>query len=190
MDSHETGTLPGTGSFRCAACDFVVALAPVDELPVCPSCGGVKFRRASLFAAEDAPPAPPAHDEDDEGSWLAEVRATLDEPGQYLAYREGDSARLVVLSREWTRIGRSLAADIRFDDTTVSRRHALLVRGHDGVRVLDDRSLNGVWVNGERVEWHTLQDGDEVLVGCHALHFLDVAGVESVRPSVRESTPG
>jgi FHA domain/Zinc-ribbon containing domain len=191
MDSHETGTLPGTGSFRCASCDFVVALAPVDELPVCPSCGGIEFRRASLFAAENAPSAPHAHDEDDEGgSWLAEVRATLVEPGQYLAYREGDAVRLVVLSREWTRIGRSLAADIRFDDTTVSRRHALIVRAHDGVRVLDDRSLNGVWVNGERVEWHTLRDGDEVLVGCHALHFLDVARVESVRPSVRESTPG
>ena len=57
------------------------------------------------------------------------------------------------VAREWTRIGRSLAADVRFDDATVSRRHALIVAQADGVRVLDDRSLNGVYVNGRRVEW-------------------------------------
>ena len=39
-----------------------------------------------------------------------------------------------------TRIGRSLSADIRFDDATGSRRHALVVNQADGVRVLDDRS--------------------------------------------------
>ena len=74
---------------------------------------------------------------------------------------------------EWTRIGRCLAADVRFDDPTVSRRHALIVSQADGVRVLDDRSLNGVFVNGERVEWRPLTDGDEIIVGRHRLHFLD-----------------
>ena len=80
----------------------------------------------------------------------------------------------IALEREWTRIGRSLAADIRFDDPTVSRRHALIVRQPDGLRVLDDRSLNGVFVNGERVEWSTLADGDEIVIGRHHLHFVDV----------------
>ncbi len=60
------------------------------------------------------------------------------------------------VSREWTRIGRSLAADIRFDDATVSRRHALIASEEGGVRVLDDRSLNGIQVNGRRVEWSPL----------------------------------
>ena len=36
------------------------------------------------------------------------------------------------LCQEWTRVGRSLAADIRFDDPTVSRRHALIVRSPTG----------------------------------------------------------
>ena len=94
-------------------------------------------------------------------------------PGQYLAWREGDDLRVVPLEREWTRIGRSLAADVRLDDPTVSRRHALIVRQPDGVRVLDDRSLNGVFVNGERVEWRVLGDGDEIVVGRYHLHFLD-----------------
>ena len=89
------------------------------------------------------------------------------------------------LAREWTRIGRSLAADIRFDDPTVSRRHALIVRQHDGVRVLDDRSLNGVFVNGERVEWRALVDGDEIVVGRYRLLFADVrvASGEALAPA-------
>jgi pSer/pThr/pTyr-binding forkhead associated (FHA) protein len=86
----------------------------------------------------------------------------------------------VPLTREWTRIGRSLAADVRFDDPTVSRRHALLVRAPDGVRVLDDRSLNGVFVNGQRVEWSTLAHGDEILVGRYRLHFAKLEAVAAV----------
>src|SRR3712207_321047 len=83
--------------------------------------------------------------------WLRDARDDVPQPGQYLAY-ESDGRRIVVpLAGEWTRIGRSLAADVRFDDATVSRRHALIVNQADGVRVLDDRSLNGVYVNGEQI---------------------------------------
>jgi pSer/pThr/pTyr-binding forkhead associated (FHA) protein len=95
------------------------------------------------------------------------------EAREYLAYEEDGETKIVPLEREWTRVGRSLAADVRFDDSTVSRRHALIVRRPDGLRVLDDRSLNGVFVNGERVERHTLQDGDEILVGRYHLHFIE-----------------
>jgi pSer/pThr/pTyr-binding forkhead associated (FHA) protein len=45
--------------------------------------------------------------------------------------------------------------------------------------VLDDRSLNGVFVNGERVEWSTLKDGDEILVGRYRLYFLSVSDATS-----------
>jgi predicted nucleic acid-binding Zn-ribbon protein len=174
MESHTSGTLVGTGTFRCVACDYVVSLAAADMLPPCPSCGGETFARASLFTAAHVPaPALP------EGSaaheiWLAEARTEIEEPGQYLVYEEDGEAVVHELTREWTRIGRSLAADIRFDDPTVSRRHALVVRQPDGVRVLDDRSLNGVFVNGERIEWHPLRDGDELVVGRHRLSFVDL----------------
>jgi predicted nucleic acid-binding Zn-ribbon protein len=106
---------------------------------------------------------------------LAEARERVDQPGEYVVYEEGGEWRTVALTREWTRIGRSLAADVRFDDPTVSRRHALIVRQPDGVRVLDDRSLNGVFVNGARIEGKTLEDGDEILVGRYRLSFLSVA---------------
>jgi pSer/pThr/pTyr-binding forkhead associated (FHA) protein len=45
---------------------------------------------------------------------------------------------------------------------------------------LDDRSLNGVFVNGERVEWSTLADGDEVVIGRHHLHFINLQAVSGV----------
>ncbi|MHB8491694.1 MAG: FHA domain-containing protein [Solirubrobacteraceae bacterium] len=108
----------------------------------------------------------------DDVAWLTRARRLIEEAGEYLAYEDGSEVRLVALTREWTRIGRSLAADVRFDDPTVSRRHALIVRQADGVRVLDDRSLNGVFVNGERVEWRVLSDGDEIMVGRHRLCYL------------------
>jgi pSer/pThr/pTyr-binding forkhead associated (FHA) protein len=107
--------------------------------------------------------------------WLERARAMTSGPGEYLALDDGDGLRVVPLTREWTRVGRSLAADIRFDDATVSRRHALLVRQADGVRVLDDRSLNGVFVNGQRVDWRIVHDGDEIIVGRYRLTFLVVA---------------
>ncbi len=174
MSSIESGTLAGIGSFQCEQCAYVVTLANDDELPRCPGCGGTEFARASLFAGSSFHGRPWPADESRELGWLDDVRAGLDEPGEYLVYERAGEAKAFALSNQWTRVGRSLAADICFDDPTVSRRHALIVRGPDGVRVLDDRSLNGVFVNGERVEWSTLHDGDEVLVGCHSLRFLEV----------------
>jgi pSer/pThr/pTyr-binding forkhead associated (FHA) protein len=116
--------------------------------------------------------------------WLEQARAGIATPGKYIAYEDDDRAIVVEVSREWTRVGRSLAADVRFDDATVSRRHALIVSQADGVRVLDDRSLNGVYVNGRRVEWSPLRDGDEIMVGRHSLFFVDTATVGSpVEPS-------
>ena len=109
--------------------------------------------------------------------WVEEARAELTVPGRYLAWQDGERRVVVPVSREWTRIGRSLAADLRFDDATVSRRHALLASEEEGVRVLDDRSLNGIEVNGRRVEWSPLADGDAISIGRHVLYFLDTSKV-------------
>jgi hypothetical protein len=173
MESLTSGTLAGTGSFRCEQCGYVVTLAASDALPACPGCRGSDFVRASLFSAgrfqrrSGEAPSP-----EQRGALVAAARAEVTEPGEYLAYEDAGRLRVVDLAKEWTRVGRSLAADIRFDDPTVSRRHALIVRQPDGVRVLDDRSLNGVFVNGERVEWRALRDGDEIVVGRYRLQYL------------------
>ena len=176
MESLTSGTLAGMGSFRCEECGYVVTLAAKDQLPECPSCASRNFTRASLFSGPRfARGGADAKSPEERAAWLAEARSTLSDPGQYLAFERDGRTEAIVLQREWTRVGRSLAADVRFDDPTVSRRHALIVRQADGVRVLDDRSLNGVFVNGERVEWRELRDGDEIVVGRYRLTFLDVA---------------
>ena len=180
MKAWTSGSVAGTGTFRCTACDSPVSLDSAHELPTCPNCGGTEFVRASLFTTSQQPLLDLGPTVED-GSWLEELRDRLHDPGQYVAYRSDDEVVAYALAREWTRIGRSLAADIRFDDPTVSRRHALIVRQPDGLRVLDDRSLNGVFVNGERVEWSTLADGDEVVIGRHHLHFIDVPVVSGMR---------
>jgi predicted nucleic acid-binding Zn-ribbon protein len=190
MQTLTSGAIAGAGSFRCQHCDYVLTLHSSDILTNCPRCGGEAFARASLFRAgrldagtsehEDtlAGPHSPAAISQEQAEREASLTATRDrveEPGEYLVYEESGQWRTVALTREWTRIGRSLAADVRFDDPTVSRRHALVVRQPDGVRVLDDRSLNGVFVNGARIEGQALEDGDEILVGRYRLSFLSVA---------------
>ena len=132
-----------------------------------------------LSGQASVPVQPPAAVERERPAWLQDARLGLTQPGKYLAYEESGRQIVVPLSQEWTRVGRSLAADIRFDDATVSRRHALVVSQAEGVRVLDDRSLNGVYVNGDRVEWAPLTDGDEITIGRHSLFFLDTATVGS-----------
>ncbi len=108
-------------------------------------------------------------------SWLASARERLPGPGRYLACREADAEIAIFpVARGWTRIGRSAAADVRLDDPSVSRRHALLVSEKpSSLRVLDDRSLNGILLNGDLVEWGRLGDGDELGIGRFRLFVLE-----------------
>jgi pSer/pThr/pTyr-binding forkhead associated (FHA) protein len=87
---------------------------------------------------------------------------------------EDGEIEVFAIERGWTRIGRSVAADVRLDDPSVSRRHALVVaEPGKGLHVLDDRSLNGVFVNGESVEWGPIEDGDELSIGRYTLYVLE-----------------
>ena len=117
----------------------------------------------------------PAPTPDTRPEWVQQARADLAPGERFLAFEEGGRRTVVPVSREWTRVGRSLGADLRFDDATVSRRHALIACDDAGVRVLDDRSLNGIQVNGRRVETSPLTDGDELSIGRHVLFFLEAA---------------
>lgn len=182
MDSHEAGTLAGAGSFRCQTCGFAVALRQRDEVPQCPSCGGGKFERAPMFSATS--PLPTVSVKEDAADWLVAAREALVAAGDYLAFEADDRVQVVPLQDGWTRIGRSLSAHIRLDDPTVSRRHALVYRGVEGAKVLDDRSLNGVFHNGSPVELAHLEDSDVISVGRFTLHFIafDGRGGQGVEP--------
>jgi FHA domain-containing protein len=182
-EAHASGdpitALGGGGSLICVECGYGLSLRALEELPnsatvpTCPTCGGTEFRRGSIFdrptvAADAVEPAltKPA--------WLAEARVEAG-AGPHLAYfdAEGEGAHVFALPVGWSRIGRGTNADIRLDDPSVSRRHALVVRTAEGeLRALDDRSLNGLFVNGERVDWAQLDDGDELEIGSFRIYVI------------------
>lgn len=68
--------------------------------------------------------------------------------------------------------GRHPDSDIFLDDVTVSRRHAEFHRGPDGFTVSDVGSLNGTYVNRDRIDRVRLNDGDEVQIGKFRLVFF------------------
>jgi hypothetical protein len=177
-DVHHAGeTAGGVGSFICQGCSFPVSFEPAESIPRCPNCGGTDFRRSSLFEqptlrniAVTRPAAKPEQ-------WLDGVRESISEPGKYLAMFADGRTRVIELSAGWSRIGRSRSADIRLDDPTVSRRHAVIVQTPEGeLRVLDDRSMNGIRVNGEPVDWCPVADGDELQIGRYSLSVIESAG--------------
>ena len=180
MDEPRSEAFMENGPLRCAQCGELVALAPGEAAESCPRCGSTVLAPAEEPAGTAVGPVVSA--ERVLPAWMADPVALLAEAGEYLCFEDGDEVVVVPLTREWTRIGRSLAADVRFDDPTVSRRHALIVRGPDGVRVLDDRSLNGVFVNGQRVEWSPLAHGDEIRVGRHRLYYATLEPVPAAAP--------
>ncbi len=80
------------------------------------------------------------------------------------------------LDAEVTRAGRHPDSDIFLDDITVSRRHAEVIRRSDGFHVLDAGSLNGTYVNRDRVEEAKLSNGDELQIGKFKLVFFTGQG--------------
>jgi DNA-directed RNA polymerase subunit RPC12/RpoP len=175
---YETGRVVGAGSFICIECGVTVALAALEAIPECTTCGSTRFRRASLFEQPTTDSA--TVEVETELGWLDDARARLGQQGRtghFLAFESDRGVAILPLAEGWTRIGRSVTAEIRLDDPTVSRRHAVIVlTPRRELRVLDDRSLNGVFVNGDQVEWSALHDGDELAIGRYRLYVLDTTG--------------
>jgi pSer/pThr/pTyr-binding forkhead associated (FHA) protein len=90
-----------------------------------------------------------------------------------LAVRRGPNAGArFLLDHDVTTSGRHPDSDIFLDDVTVSRRHAEFHREGGVFTVRDVGSLNGTYVNRERVESATLSNGDEVQIGKFRLVFI------------------
>ena len=170
--------MPGAGTFFCLKCGTQVCLQEDDAMPHCARCRGTSFRRDSIFEPMQEHGTQtlefPAPGQDLPSGWLEEAREALPGAGRYLVGRGEDAIRVFQVKEGWTRIGRSIAADIRLDHPSVSRRHALVVSEPDAsLRVLDDRSLNGVFVNGDEIDWGKLEDGDELRIGRYQLFVLE-----------------
>jgi hypothetical protein len=89
-----------------------------------------------------------------------------------LVVRRGpNSGSRFLLDSDVTTAGRHPSSDIFLDDVTVSRRHAEFVRAGAGFAVRDVGSLNGSYVNRERIDEAGLSGGDEVQIGKYRLVF-------------------
>ncbi len=95
-----------------------------------------------------------------------------------LVVQRGPSAgSRFLLDTDLVSAGRHPESEIFLDDVTVSRRHAEFRRGPDGYRVADVGSLNGTYVNRDRIDEVRLQGGDEVQIGKYRLvYFASHAG--------------
>lgn len=107
--------------------------------------------------------------------------AVLEEPPAgtaLLVVKRGPNAgSRFLLDADVTTVGRHPESDIFLDDVTVSRRHAEFVREGGGFLVRDVGSLNGTYLDRERIDSAGLAGGDEVQIGKYRLVFL--AGARS-----------
>lgn len=176
-EAFATGSMPGEGTYFCLVCGTQVSLHETDALPACERCGASSFRRDSIFSSLQGHGSPTVEfaiaAERESPPWLDEARQLLGEPGYHLTMRERGEIQTFALPSGWIKIGRCTTAEIYLDDPSVSRRHAI-VNSKEGrnPRILDDRSFNGVLVNGRKVDVAELEPGDELTIGRHSLYLL------------------
>jgi hypothetical protein len=94
--------------------------------------------------------------------------------GLYLALGDGSDTRLLRVEADISHLGRGSGAEIRFDDHRVSRDHAILVRHGRNLRLLDNRSANGTFVNGRRIVAAPVYAGDVIDLGPVRLRLVEV----------------
>jgi pSer/pThr/pTyr-binding forkhead associated (FHA) protein len=95
-------------------------------------------------------------------------------PGRFLEVQGPGESLLIPLGTGVMHIGRGLSADLRLDEKSVSRRHAMLVHRPTGPRLLDDRSSNGTFVNGRQIVQADLHNGDVLVLGRVVLRYLEM----------------
>jgi hypothetical protein len=154
----------------------------------CPECGFVNAEGAN-YCSRCGSFIGDARERSSAGGEPATATYRIEETGELVPVDVGDvvadeGAALVIragggrvgesfpLNADRMTIGRRPDSDIFLDDVTVSRDHALLVR-RSGDYYLDDLgSLNGTYVNRQRIESHRLEDGAELQVGKFKLTYL------------------
>ena len=149
----------------------------------CASCGAALSRTGgeravettstiSLSALEGALEHEVGHGPGDPGPDAGGAEALPPGSALLVVKRGPNAGSRFLLDAETTTAGRHPESDIFLDDVTVSRRHADFVREGSGFVVRDVGSLNGTYLNRERIEAASLAGGDEVQIGKYRLVFL------------------
>lgn len=135
----------------------------------CANCGGALQEDTTVTLT-------PVEVEDEFGEDHALLQEELEDGQALLVVKRGPNAGstfLVESDKDTVTLGRNPDSDVFLDDVTVSRRHAEVRRREDGsFHVHDSQSLNGTYVNGERVEQTKLATGDEIQIGKFKLLFI------------------
>ncbi len=134
------------------------------ESTFCSSCGSpldVQGDRTVTLTAVDPLQEAPGTDDD-----VVVPLSELPADAAVLIVRTGPQAGdRFTLDRPLTRLGRHPDSEIMLDDITVSRRHVSIERTDEGYVVTDAGSLNGTYVNHQRIDRAVLHHGDELQVG-------------------------
>ncbi|MQA84856.1 MAG: FHA domain-containing protein [Streptosporangiales bacterium] len=172
-------------SVFCTQCGH----ANPDDARFCSNCGTPLTRTGQPLSPEGAGEATSTislsgiESLDDQAEDVVADQATVEALPQgtaLLVVKRGPNAgSRFLLDSDLTTAGRHPESDIFLDDVTVSRRHAEFYRRGDSFAVRDVGSLNGTYVNRERIEEVALGGGDEVQIGKFRLVFL----VGPVHPS-------
>ena len=159
-----------------------------DDARFCAQCGA-PLARVEYAASPDATSIfqPGAFDEGPGDEPSEEAAGAVDAlpPGSaLLVVKRGPNAgSRFLLDQDVTTAGRHPDSDIFLDDVTVSRRHAEFYRHGDRFTVRDVGSLNGTYVNRERIEETDLSGGDEVQIGKFRLLYLAGARTGGEEPA-------
>jgi hypothetical protein len=140
----------------------------------CSSCGAVLETQDPEHTTITFHPTLPSDPVDDE--MAVEIGEVPDDMGVLVVKRGPAAGSRFALDAPVTTAGRHPDSDIFLDDITVSRRHAEIVRSADGYLARDAGSLNGTYVNRERIEERALDNGDELQIGKFKLVFFLGAG--------------
>ena len=96
-----------------------------------------------------------------------------------ISTRGAVSGSRYLLDEDEITVGRDPSSDILLDDSTVSRTHAVFRRINGNYSVIDAGSLNGTYVNRQRVDSQELKNGDEIMIGKFRLVFFTKSAIIS-----------
>jgi FHA domain/zinc-ribbon domain len=162
--------MAATGEVFCNNCGHRNSLGS----SYCSSCGAVLERGSNDHTTITFHPVTPVDPNDVD---LTSVNDALSSPIAVLVVRQGPkSGSRYAIDSPRTTVGRHPESDIFLDDITVSRRHAEIIQVGQGFEVVDTGSLNGTYVNKDRIDRAALSSGDEVQIGKFKLVFVQGEG--------------
>jgi pSer/pThr/pTyr-binding forkhead associated (FHA) protein len=154
-------------ALHCTECGFLNS----EGANYCQRCGALLERPGGADAGGD--PITATYRIDETGDLVPVEIGEVTAYGPALVIRAGGGrvGESFPVDGERMSIGRRPDSEVFLDDVTVSRDHALLIRRGEEWYLDDCGSLNGTYVNRERIESQRLEDGDELQIGKYKLSF-------------------